>query len=72
MAPKKIRKLSSKSSSSGTRGYLTKRILVTKAKAAGKEAAKNAMSVMGFVVVAQDSLIIKKYRDGRIEIIEAI
>ena len=47
--------------------YLTKRVLVSAARAAGKEAATNAMRVMGYVVVVLNGAVVKKYADGRIE-----
>ncbi|HEY2581159.1 MAG TPA: hypothetical protein VGI43_05115 [Mucilaginibacter sp.] len=52
--------------------YLTKRILVNKAKSAGKVAAKNAMEIMGYVVTVKDGWIVKQYQDGKIEQIEQL
>jgi hypothetical protein len=52
--------------------YLTKRILVTKAKSAGRAAAKNAMEVMGYVVTVQDGWVVKQYQDGRVEQIQEL
>jgi len=48
-------------------GYLTKRTLVSRAKSAGKAAAKNAMEVMGFVVTVKDGWVVKQYPDGHTE-----
>lgn len=52
--------------------YLTKRLVVNNARRAGLAAAKNAMQVMGFIVVAQGNNVVKKYADGRTEIISPI
>lgn len=52
--------------------YLTKKILVGKAKSAGRAAAKNAMDVMGYVVTVKDGWVIREYRDGSIEQIEKL
>jgi predicted nucleotidyltransferase len=48
--------------------YLTKRMLVTKARA-GKKAAKAAMETMGYVVTEENGQIARKYIDGRVEVI---
>jgi hypothetical protein len=47
--------------------YLTKRTLVSKAKAAGVKAAETAMEIMGYTVVKEGDWIVKKYADGRQE-----
>lgn len=47
--------------------YLTKRLLLRLAKKGFKEAGENAMRRMGYIVIAQDGWVIKKYADGRIE-----
>ncbi|WP_145859665.1 hypothetical protein [Pedobacter suwonensis] len=52
--------------------YLTKKILVDKAKSAGKVAAKNAMEVMGFVVTVKDGWVVREHSDGRVEQIEKL
>jgi hypothetical protein len=52
--------------------YLTKKILVGKAKSAGRVAAKNAMDVMGYVVTVRDGWVIREHRDGSIEQIEKL
>ena len=69
---KSIPKKSSKYTTSDGHSYLTKRITVSRAKAAGKAATEKAMRVMGYVVVAENNSIVKKYLDGRIEVISAI
>jgi hypothetical protein len=52
--------------------YLTKRILVSVARKAFTKAAKESMEVMGYIVIAQDGWVVKKYADGRIEKLEPI
>lgn len=52
--------------------YLTKRILVSRSRKAVREAAIETMKIMGYVVIAEDGWIIKKYKDGRVERIEEI
>ncbi|REA62075.1 hypothetical protein DSL64_10490 [Dyadobacter luteus] len=47
--------------------YLTKRLLISKAKSAGKIAAKNAMDTMGYIVTVQDGWVVKRYESGKIE-----
>jgi hypothetical protein len=46
--------------------YLTKRTVVSKAKAAGKLAAKKAMDTMGYVMTVIDGWVVKQYADGEI------
>jgi len=52
--------------------YLTKRKVVTKAKAAGKRAAKKAMDTMGFVVTTHNGWVVKQFPDGAKERISKI
>ena len=52
--------------------YLTKRKVVTKAKAAGKAAAKKAMDTMGFVVTTHKGWVVNQFADGTIERISKI
>lgn len=52
--------------------YLTKRVLLSKAKSAGKVAAKNAMILMAYVVTVKDGWVVKEYKDGAIEQIEKL
>lgn len=47
--------------------YLTKRTLLSKARSAGKVAAKSAMETMGYVVTVKDNWVVKHHEDGRIE-----
>lgn len=47
--------------------YLTKRLLVSASRIQGIKATKEAMQVMGYVVVAQDGWVVKKYADNTIE-----
>lgn len=66
------KKKSSKYTTEDGHFYLTKRITVAKAQAAGKAAASDAMQVMGFVVVAENGNIVKKFPDGTSEFIAVI
>jgi hypothetical protein len=52
--------------------YLTKRILESAATAGFKEAARETMEVMGFVVIADNGWIVKKHADGSTERISKI
>jgi hypothetical protein len=52
--------------------YLTKRILLSAAKSGVKQAAKETMDIMGYVVVAHEGWIVKKFADGSIEWIAPI
>lgn len=52
--------------------YLTKRTLLSKAKAAGKKSAEMAMEVMGYIVVAEDGWVVRKNADGTTERLEKI
>ncbi|MET1057326.1 MAG: hypothetical protein ABWY16_18580 [Pedobacter sp.] len=62
----------SKSTTSDGFAYLTKRIVVSKARSAGKAAAKNAMELMEYVVTVKDGWVIKEYQDGKVEQIEKL
>lgn len=66
---KKATKKVSKHTTSDGHSYLTERITVAKAQAAGKAAASKAMKLMGFVVAAEDDKIVKKFANGDKEII---
>lgn len=66
------KKKSSKYTTDDGHFYLTKRITVAKAQAAGRAAASDAMQVMGFVVVAENGKVVKKFPDGRREVIAVI
>lgn len=52
--------------------YLTKRSLASAAQKGIRTAAETAMETMGFVVVADGNHIVKKFKDGSIEIIKSI
>lgn len=52
--------------------YLTKRLLLSKAKSAGHNAAIQAMDVMGYVVTVRDGWLVKQYANGVIEQLEKI
>jgi hypothetical protein len=52
--------------------YLTKRILISAASQGIRAAAAETMEIMGYVVIAMDGWVVKKYSDGRIERISKI
>lgn len=52
--------------------YLTKRRLVSAAKSGIRKAAAETMEVMGYVLIAEDGWLVKKYADGRTEKISPI
>ncbi|RQP18239.1 MAG: hypothetical protein EAS52_06105 [Parapedobacter sp.] len=52
--------------------YMTKRIVISKAQAAGKKAARAAMDTMGYVVTVQDGWVVRKNEDGSIERIKRL
>lgn len=52
--------------------YLTKRILVSSARTAGVKASRDAMKLMGHVVVSHGGYVVRKYSDGRMERIAPI
>lgn len=52
--------------------YLTKRRLVSAAKSGIKKAAAETMEVMGYVIIAENGWLVKKYADGRTEQISPI
>lgn len=47
--------------------YLTKRRLISAARAGFKNASDETIEVMGYTVIAQRGWIVKKFKDGRIE-----
>jgi hypothetical protein len=65
-------KKSSKYTTPDGYAYLTKRTLLSKAKSAGKIAAKNAMEIMGYVVTVKDGWVVKEHQDGTIEQLEKL
>lgn len=52
--------------------YLTKRLLVSKAKRAGLAAANDAMTVMGYIVTVKDGWVVKQYANGNTEQLQEI
>lgn len=52
--------------------YLTKRITFSQSNKAIKTAAKDAMELVGYVVVAEDGWVVKKHHDGTVERIKEI
>ncbi|RXF70517.1 hypothetical protein [Arcticibacter tournemirensis] len=67
----KKRKTSNHVTSDGY-SYLTKRLLVSKAKSAGVTASQDAMGLMGFVVTVKDGWVVKQYADGNTEQLQKI
>ena len=63
---------SSKNQTSDGYSYLTTRILVSKARAAGIKASADAMDLMGYIVTLEGNNVVKKFADGKIEIISTI
>jgi len=55
------KKIVSKVKSAESHPYLTKRLLVSAAKRGIRKAAEETMQVMGYVVIAQNGWIVKKY-----------
>lgn len=49
------------------KAYLTKRILLSSASKAIQIAAKRAMEINGYVVVAKNGWVVKKFADGHTE-----
>lgn len=56
-----------KKNTSTTRTYLTKRRLASAARSGIRIAAANTMEAMGYIVVAHEGWVVKKYADGNIE-----
>jgi hypothetical protein len=52
--------------------YLTKRVLVSAAKAGVRQAAKDTMEVMGYTIIAENGWIVRKDLNGDTERIEQI
>jgi len=69
--PVKKRRISNHVTNDGY-SYLTKRLLVSKAKSAGTAAAQDAMDLMGFVVTVKDGWVVKQYADGKTEQLQEI
>jgi hypothetical protein len=52
--------------------YLTKRVVVRATKKGMKKASEETMNTMGYNVIAQNGWVVKKHKDGSIELIEEI
>jgi len=52
--------------------YLTKRLLLAKARTAGHHAASQAMNLMGYVVTVKDGWLVKQYANGVTEQLQKI
>ncbi|GGZ25683.1 hypothetical protein GCM10007049_17780 [Echinicola pacifica] len=52
--------------------YISTRMVKRRSTKAFKDGAKKAMEINGYVVIAQDGWVVKKYKDGRIEQIKKI
>lgn len=52
--------------------YLTKRLLLNKSRRAITEASEKAMEIVGYVVIVENNQVIKKYKDGKVELIEQL
>jgi hypothetical protein len=52
--------------------YLTKRVVVRATKKGMKKASKETMDTMGYNVIALNGWVVKKYKDGTIELMEEI
>lgn len=50
--------------------YISTRLVSNKSRSAFQEGAKRAMETNGYVVVAQDGWVVKKYSNGNIERLE--
>jgi len=70
VAPK--RRKSGKHVTSDGYSYLTKRILLSRARRAGHHAASQAMSLMGYVVTVKDGWLVKQYANGITEQLQKI
>lgn len=69
---KLVSKIASTKTSTKKHTYLTKRLTLSRARAAGKLASYKAMRIMGYVVVVENDIVIKKYQDGSTEIIDRL
>jgi hypothetical protein len=54
------------------KSYLTKRRLVTAARAGIQKAAVDTMKVMGYTIVAYKGWVVKKFADGTIQKLEPL
>jgi hypothetical protein len=64
MAVARKRRKSGQHVTSDGYSYLTKRLLLSKAKSAGRNAASQAMNVMGYVITVKDGWVVKQYPNG--------
>ena len=72
VARKRAARKSSRDETADGHIYFTKREVVRRARMAGRRASINAMQAMGFVVIARGTQLVRKYANGRIEIIGRI
>jgi hypothetical protein len=70
--PSRKKRISGNQAPDHTPDYLTKRILISASRAAGKKAEINAMKLMGYTVVVHDGWLVNKFQDGHMEKIEQI
>jgi hypothetical protein len=68
---KTIKKRSAHVTSDGF-SYLTKRLLISKAKSAAQTAADDAMNLMGYVVTVKNGWVVKEFADGHTEQLQEI
>ena len=47
--------------------YLSKRLLYAAASRAGLKAVHNAMQIAGYIIIAQNGFLVKKYANGHLE-----
>jgi hypothetical protein len=52
--------------------YISKRLVSSKSRSAFKEGARNAMKKNGYLIIALDGWLVKKFSDGKIEKLEAL
>lgn len=52
--------------------YLTKRLIIHKSKKAFSDGAKKAMKLNGYIIIAHNGWIVKKYKDGQMEKIKKL
>jgi hypothetical protein len=62
----KTKVASSQSGKSGVRPYLTKRDTISVSKTAVLAASKRAMSIAGYVVIADGGWIVRQYKNGQV------
>ena len=72
MAVARKRKKSGQHVNSDGYSYLTKRLLLSRAKSAGRDAASQAMNLMGYVITVKDGWLVKQYANGITEQLQKI